>query len=239
MGNEVACITGAGKGIGKELAIHLSKQGYDLACCSRTKGDLIDLEREATCSRIITDSADVSIFEQVSSFADRVADEYQKIDILVINAGITTQDLSVEDSNIRDWVNVVDINLIGAYYTAKCFIPLLRKSNRGRIILIGSGLGHRGQKGTSAYSCSKAGLLMLMSVLAEELVDCGITVNELIPGPVNTSIDDGKKKQHSSIRIQTEWYKETKDVLPLFDFLINQPQTGPTGQTFSMTRREI
>jgi 3-oxoacyl-[acyl-carrier protein] reductase len=237
MEEKIACVTGAGKGIGRVLSIHLSTLSYKLACCSRSKVDLLKLENEI--KEIFTDEVDVGNYESIHKFAKNTEDKYGKIDLLIINAGVTSKDILVEESDANEWERVIKTNLIGAYNTAKCFIPLLKKGNNGKIIIIGSGLGHRGKKGTSAYSCSKAGLTMLMQILAEELIDQGIVVNELIPGPVNTNIDNGKKEQHSSIGLQSEWYKNPEDILPLFDFLISQPEKGPTGQVFSLTRRVI
>jgi 3-oxoacyl-[acyl-carrier protein] reductase len=118
-------------------------------------------------------------------------------------------------------------------------VPYLKKRGAGKIITIGSGLGHRGYAGGSAYACSKAGLWMLTRVLAQELTQYNISVNELIPGPVETSIDDGYEKEKNAVsKMNGEWLKRPEDVTPLALFLACQPETGPTAQSFSLMRRD-
>lgn len=236
---KIACVTGAGRGIGRELAVHLLESGYKLACCSRTPGDLESLRALAGPGRAFCAPVDVSSRGEVMRFRDAVAEEFGALDLLVLNAGITGKDSTVAEGDPDEWERIVRVNLFGAYYAAKYFIPLLSRADGGKIILVGSGLGRRGAAKASAYSCSKAALSMLKNVLCEELADTGISVNELIPGPVNTGIDDGLKKRHSSVGFGNEWYKEPADVLPLFDFLISFGKTGPTGQTFSLARRVL
>ena len=118
-------------------------------------------------------------------------------------------------------------------------IPLIEEAGAGKIIFIGSGLGHKGLPGTSAYACSKAGLWMLVRILAQELIEKGITVNELIPGPVITDIDRNIEGRQPTVSFANEWRKETKDVLPMVEFLLTQPDKGPTGQSFSLMRRDV
>jgi len=116
---------------------------------------------------------------------------------------------------------------------------ILKQRGAGKIITIGSGLGHRGYAGGSAYSCSKAGLWMLTRILAQELMQYKISVNELIPGPVQTSIDDNAKTSNSKVKsMESEWQKQPKDVVPLALFLASQPDIGPTAQSFSLMRRD-
>ena len=107
--------------------------------------------------------------------------------------------------------------------------------------MMGSGIGHRGRIGNSAYACAKSGVWMLTRVLSEELWEDGISVNELIPGPVNTP---GAKLSWSQEKnpvnaIGSEWVKEPEDVVPLALFMATQPNTGSTAQTFSMMRRDL
>ena len=160
------------------------------------------------------------------------------LDILVINAGISTEPRMVEDSEPKAWRQTLETNLVGAYLTAKAAIPHLRQRGGGNIIVLGSGMGHKGMKGSSAYSCSKAGLSMLVKVLAEELREHGISVNELIPGPVDTGLNPAALSTiMTSPDGAVEWNKKPEDVLPLALFLAQQSQLGPTGQIFSLMRR--
>lgn len=100
-------------------------------------------------------------------------------------------------------------------------------------------MGHRAAATRAAYATSKAGLHMLVRVLAQELIEDGIAVNELVPGPVLTAFIAGRVEQLTQSADAKEWFKTPKDVVPMALFLASQPQRGPTGQTFSLARREL
>jgi 3-oxoacyl-[acyl-carrier protein] reductase len=160
-----------------------------------------------------------------------------KLDILVINAGGNLENSLVEESDADQWRTTIDLNLTGAYYCAKAAIPHLKKNGSGKIITIGSGLGHHGMEKRSAYACAKAGLWMLTRVLAQELRRDNISVNELIPGPVDTGRLSDEFREFI-IEKQGEWVKAPEDVVPLALFLASQPDNGPTAQSFSLMRRD-
>ena len=129
---------------------------------------------------------DVTELESVRGMFESTVERFGSLDILVNNAG-GNYDLSrVEDGDPADWLATLNLNLVGAYYCAKIAIPYLKRKGTGKIIMVGSGMGHRGNAGSSTYACSKAGLWMLTRVLAQELWQYRISVNELIPGPVMT-----------------------------------------------------
>jgi 3-oxoacyl-[acyl-carrier protein] reductase len=116
-------------------------------------------------------------------------------------------------------------------------VPFLKANGAGKIITIGSGLGHRGIEESSAYACAKAGLWMLTRVLAQELQRFNISVNELIPGPVDTGrLSDAFREQ--IVDRLGEWVKEPDDVVDLALFIASQPDVGPTAQSFSLMRRD-
>ncbi len=143
----------------------------------------------------------------------------------------------MEDSDPSAWRQVLEVNLIGAYSCVQAAIPHLKTRGAGKIITVGSGMGHRGLAGSSAYSCSKAGLWMLTRVLAMELWEDRISVNELIPGPVSTEMNPARPDGSSSLGA-SEWAKAPDDVVPLALFLATQPDVGPTAQSFSLMRRD-
>jgi 3-oxoacyl-[acyl-carrier protein] reductase len=144
----------------------------------------------------------------------------------------------VAESHPEVWRTTIEVNLLGAYYCAQAAIPALKQRGAGKIITVGSGIGHRGVPGSSAYACAKAGLWMLTRVLAQELWPSHISVNELIPGPVVTQRVDEPAAQRQSGLGQSEWVKTPEEVVPLALFLATQPAIGPTAQSFSLMRRD-
>jgi 3-oxoacyl-[acyl-carrier protein] reductase len=239
---KVAVVTGAGRGIGKAIAIEYGTNGAKVCCISRSQeeiNDTADFINKNNGSGIAL-SCDVSNYNELDEVFQKIYKTYGGVDIVVINAGIDCKSRSVEESDIEEWKAIMDTNLTGAYYTAKVAIPYIKKQGGGKIITIGSGLGHKGRADNSAYSCSKAGLWMLTRVLAQELHMFNISVNELIPGPVIT--DMGNKSMidsNSTFSIDGEWIKKPQDVTSLALFMATQPLVGPTGQSFSLMRRDL
>lgn len=240
--NKVAVITGAGRGIGQAIAISYASNGAKVCCLSRSQNEINDKVEviNKNNGEAIALSCDVSSYDELDKAFQKIYETYGGVDIVVINAGIDCKSVSVEESNIEDWKAIMDVNLTGAYYTAKAAIPYLKKQGGGKIITIGSGLGHKGRADNSAYSCSKAGLWMLTRVLSQELHKFNISVNELIPGPVITDMGSSSMKDsNSAFSISSEWIKEPEDVTNLALFMATQPLMGPTGQSFSLMRRDL
>lgn len=240
--NKVAVITGAGRGIGRAIAIAYANNGAKVCCLSRNQNEIEDTANfiNKNSGNAIALACDVSNYNQLDEMFQKIHKTYGGIDIVVINAGVDCKNTSVEEANIEDWKTIIDINLTGAYYTAKVAIPYMKKQGGGKIITIGSGLGHKGRADSAAYSCSKAGLWMLTRVLAQELHDFNISVNELIPGPVITNMGTSSMKDsNSAFSVDSEWIKEPEDVTSLALFMATQPLVGPTGQSFSLMRRDL
>ena len=230
-------ITGAGRGIGKAIAVGYARAGAAVCCAARTKveidGTVSDIR--AAGGQAFAVSTDVSQWSSVQRLFAAARKELDSIDIVVANAGIDHRG-NIEDSSPEDWEETVRVNLLGAYHCAKAAIPFM-KERGGKIITTGSGMGHKGMAGSSAYSCSKAGLWMLTRVLAQELSQYHISVNELIPGPVETDLSSSRDPG-SVFEIAGEWIKSPEDVVPLALFLATQPDVGPTAQSYSLMRRD-
>ena len=237
--NKVILITGASKGIGKALAIGFGKLQASIACSARTK-KLLTLtvnEIRKKGGKGLAIVADITKESDVQKMLKRTVEYFGGLDILVINAGGDYEGHSVSDSEPEKWRATIELNLIGAYYCAKSAIPYLKERGGGKIITVGSGLGHKGIVGSSAYSCSKAGLWMLTRILSQELIQDNISVNELIPGPVDTgTISENFRKV--VIEKQNEWLKKPEDIVDLALFIASQPDFGPTAQSFSLMRRD-
>jgi len=236
--DKVALVTGAGRGIGKAIALAYARHGAAVACVARTLAEIHVTAAEITRAggRAIALGADVRDSEAVGRAFGEASRQLGGIDIVVINAGVTSTRESVEDADPEAWRETIETNLIGAYYCARAAIPHLRRRGAGKIITLGSGLGHRGVATRSAYACSKAGLWMLTRVLAQELAPFNVSVNELVPGPVDTSMNPSGTG--TSSLGASEWLKTPEDVVPLALFLAEQPDVGPTAQSFSLMRRD-
>jgi 3-oxoacyl-[acyl-carrier protein] reductase len=231
--DKVAVITGAGRGIGRAIALAYAKAGACVVCSARSEAEIDETARQITTAGgyAIAHTADVVDYEAVVALFQRASKRFGGIDIVVANAGVAVEQRLIENSDPRLWRKTVDINLTGAYHTAHAAIPHLRKRGAGKIILVGSGQRNRAAPGFSAYSCSKSGLWMLTQSLAVELVEHNISVNELIPGPVKTDMT------RDAAIPPGEWFKDPEDVVPLALFLASMPDVGPTAQSYSLMRR--
>ena len=228
-----AVITGAGRGIGRAIALGYARAGASVCCAARTESEIEDTVQEirGEGGTAVAFRADVSERADVQALFDFAEPELSGIDIAVLNAGVNVDHGTVECGNPAAWEETIRVNLLGAYYCARATIPPMKKRGGGKIITIGSGMGHRGFAESSAYCCSKAGLWMLTRVLAQELRQHNISVNELIPGPVRTDMD-------AVLHVEGEWFKAPEDVVPTALFLATQPDVGPTAQSFSLMRRD-
>lgn len=239
---KVAVVTGAGRGIGRAIALAYAAAGAAVVCAARTGSQIEATVQEITGQggqglAIPTDVAQQPAVEQLFQ---QSADHFGGIDIVVINAGINPDRRTVEESDAGAWRMTMEVNLFAPYYCAKAALPYLKQRGAGKIIMIGSGMGHRSGAGNSAYACSKAGLWMLTRVLAQEVWQHNISVNELIPGPVDTTMTTSVDARLGvAFTTSSEWIKQPTDVIPLAIFLATQPAVGPTAQSFSLMRRDL
>lgn len=238
---KVAVITGAGRGIGQAIAIGYARAGAAVCCAARSESQLADTVQriEVAGGRAIAVACNVTDVESVNALFERAAAAFGGVDIVVASAGASRENKNVEESNPSAWRETIDTNLVGAFHTAHAAVPHLKRRGGGHIITLGSGMGHRSAVTRSAYAASKAGLWMLTRVLAQELVQHAICVNELVPGPVLTDFIKGREDALRATAAGGEWMKQPEDVVPLALFIASQPLKGPTGQTFSLARREL
>ena len=236
LAGKVALITGGGRGIGRAIAVAFAGAGAAVCCAARTRSEIeaVAAEIEAAGGQALAVTTDVADLASVQKAVDETAARFGGLDILVINAGVSPKKSEVAESDPVVWSQTVAINLTGAYHCAKAAIPYLKARGGGKIITIGSGMGRRGAPGSS-YSVSKAGLWMLTRILGQELRADNISVNELIPGPVNTAMMPAS----GSSTFDGEWFKEPEEVVPLALFLAGAPDGGQTAQSFSLMRRDV
>lgn len=187
---KTALITGAGKGIGRAIALRFAKEGADVIINysgSEAAAAECAKECEALGARTFTVKADVSDMAQVESMFAAAIEEFDKVDILVNNAGITKDGIILRMKE-EDFDSVVDINLKGTFNCMKAASKLMLKKRSGRIISISSIVGIRGNAGQVNYSASKAGIIGMTKSLARELASKGITVNAVAPGFIETDM---------------------------------------------------
>jgi len=184
-----ALITGAGKGIGKALAIAFAKEGISVALLSRTNTDLEKVAEEVRAFGVeaLVVEADVSNLNSVNNAADKVLKSFGTIDILINNAGIGKFG-NFMDLEPSAWEEVININLMGTYYVTRAFLPQMIERKVGDIINISSTAGLNGNAMTSAYSASKFGLIGMTDSLMKEVRKHNIRVNCLIPSTVATDM---------------------------------------------------
>ena len=212
---QVAVVTGAGRGIGRSIALAYATAGASVCCAARTESEInaVAAEIQGNGGQSMALTVDVSDRDRVDALFAEVTSAWGRLDILVISSGVAPEPHSVQQSDPDDWQSTIAVNLLGPYHCARAAVPHL-KARGGKIITIGSGLGHRGRTGYSAYACSKAGLWMLTRVLAEELWEHNISVNELIPGPVQTGMTPDSSAGVAAIA--SEWLKSPEDVVLRF-----------------------
>ena len=182
-------VTGAGRGIGKAIALRLAGEGARVACCGRTLANV-----EATGAAIAAAggqakayAVDVADAGQVTATCEQVLKDFSRVDVLVNNAGVTRDQLLLRISE-ADWDTVLDTNLKGAFLFTKAISRAMLKQRSGRIVNISSISGLTGNAGQSNYAASKAGLLGFTKSVARELASRGITVNAVAPGFIVTDM---------------------------------------------------
>lgn len=186
-----AIVTGAGKGIGRSIALALAEAGADVAVTARTSSDIERLadEMRALGRRASCVSCDVTDVEQVQQMATTLLTNLGGLDILVNNAGNAGSHKMLNHPD-ELWHRMLAINLTSVYYVSKAFLPTLTAQRSGRIINIASIASRTGGSYIAAYTASKHGVLGLTRALATEMLPYNITVNAICPGYVDTPMTD-------------------------------------------------
>ena len=244
---KVAVITGAGRGIGRAIAEAYAREGARVVLTARSGGEIDEAAAAiaAQGGESLAVPADATRLEDVQEVFRRAAETFGGVDIVVANAGGNYDRKRIEDGDPAAWIATVNVNLNTAYYTLYTAIPYLKARGGGKVIMMGSGMGHRGAKGNSSYAAAKAAMWMLTRVAAQELAEHNIAVNEISPGPVRTELTRGVEERARASGGETafsnavEWIKQPEDVAPLAVFLAAMPEPGPSAQSFCLNRRDV
>ena len=237
--SKVALITGATRGIGRQIAVTLSKEGYNIAINYRTRNeDLENTKKEIEENNVkcFEVQGDVSNFEDCERFVKEIIEKYGKIDVLVNNAGITKDTLLMR-MNKEDFNTVIDINLCGTFNVTKNVISHMIKARYGKIINISSVVGISGNAGQTNYSASKAGIIGFTKSLAKEVASRNIFVNAVAPGFIETSMTEILKenvKEEILKSIPLRRMGTVQDVANVVKFLASDESSYITGQVINV-----
>ena len=237
--DKCALITGATRGIGKQIAITLAKQGYNIALNYRKENEELEntkKEIEKIGVQVLAVKGDVANFENCENFVKQVIERFGQIDVLVNNAGIT-KDMLLMRMKKEDFEQVIDTNLVGTFNVTKNIVPYMMKARSGRIINISSVVGISGNAGQTNYSASKAGIIGFTKSLAKEIASRNILVNAVAPGFIETNMTDVLKddvKQEIAKNIPLKRMGTTQDVANVVKFLASDDSSYITGQVINV-----
>lgn len=237
--NKNAVVTGATRGIGREIAFTLAENGANVAINYRTLNE--DVERlieelKSYGTNIVTVKCDISDEEEVKNFIAESKKQLGSIDILINNAGITKDGLLMRMKE-KDFSDVLDVNLKGTFITTREAASIMMKQRHGKIINISSVVGVIGNAGQCNYAASKAGVIGFSKSVARELASRNITVNVVAPGFINTDMTGvlpEKVKESMLQGIPLKRIGEPKDIANAVLFLASDLSNYITGQVINV-----
>jgi 3-oxoacyl-[acyl-carrier protein] reductase len=238
LADQIAVVTGAGRGIGRAIALKFASEGADIACVSRTaeNAEKVATEVRAIGRRAWAHAVDVADGKAVAAATEQIVTEAGRVNILVNNAGITRDGLLMRMSE-EDWDAVLNTNLKGAFLFTKALTRMFVKQRSGRIINVASISGLIGNAGQCNYAASKAALIGFTKSLARELASRQITVNALAPGFIETDMTsflDGNAREALLKTIPLNCFGQPEDIAGAALFLASPAARYVTGQVLTV-----
>lgn len=248
---KTALITGASRGIGRELALAFARHGASVAICARSQDGLkaVEKEIEAVGAPCLASACDVRNEKQVNSFVSQTEESFGAISILINNAGIYICEPVLKHST-EIWQDVMDTNLNSSFYFSRQVLPGMIDAGWGRVINISSVSGKKAESYGAAYSASKFAMIGLTQALALEVANKGITVNAICPGWVGTQMAENQlvdekwcelnqinpQKSHDIHRLSVpqERFVEAQEVAELACYLASDQAKSITGQAINI-----
>ena len=233
--SKVALITGSSRGIGKQIAITLAKNGYNIVVNYVNKNAEVEKTVEEIKSlgvEVLEAQGDVSVYEESERIVNSAIEKFGQIDVLVNNAGIT-RDTLIMRMKPEDFTKVINVNLVGTFNMSKNVVPYMMKKRAGRIINISSVVGISGNAGQCNYAASKAGIIGFTKSLAKELASRNILVNAVAPGFIETDMTDvlqDNVKENIKKQIPLNRIGMATDVANSVYFLASEESSYITGQ---------
>ena len=235
---DVAIVTGAAQGIGREIALLFAARGAEVVLCDVDEEKVVAVKNELLAKdlRAVAFKVDVSDFKQVENVVKKIIDKSGKIDILINNAGITRDGLIIRMKE-EDWDNVLAINLKGAFNCIKAVSRSMLGASKGSIVNISSIIGIIGNAGQANYAASKAGLIGLTKSAAKEFGTRGVRVNAIAPGFIETRMtekltEEVKAKMLNGIPLAR--FGKPSDVARAAFFLASEDSRYITGQVIQV-----
>jgi 3-oxoacyl-[acyl-carrier protein] reductase len=236
--NQIAVVTGAGRGIGRAIALKFAAAGADVVCVSRTveNSEKVATEVRALGRKAWAHAVDVADANSVNPAVEKILAECGRVDILVNNAGVTRDGLLMRMSD-ADWDTVLNTNLKGAFLVTKAFSRAMLKQRAGRIVNIASVIGLIGNAGQCNYAASKAGLIGFTKSAAKEFASRGVTVNAIAPGFTETDMTAELKsdmKEQVLKQIPLGCFGQAEDIANAALFLASASARYVTGQVLAV-----
>ncbi|MDF2941599.1 MAG: fabG2 [Herbinix sp.] len=239
LNGKVAVITGAGRGIGRAIALQFAEYGAKVVINYRSSigqvEELLTTIKNAG-GEAIAIQADISREEEAKKLIEEAKKHFGRLDVLVNNAGITKDNLLMRMSE-DDFNSVMDINLKGTFLCTKHAATIMLKQRSGKIINISSVVGLTGNMGQANYAASKAGVIGMTKAVARELACRGITVNAVAPGFIETDMTDQlseKVKEATIASIPLKRYGVASEVANVVSFLASEAANYITGQVLQV-----